>query len=158
MKPLAIFPNAGEAAFAQSLLENAGITSALHDGGADICGVQSARISVANADFARASEIVTIHRSSIGQESELKKDEHPNAKFPFLGIMGLTSIVWCVLWLVYVLLKMPHSELMKNGIFQAAMGLLAIISGSLLWGLAIGFGVALFCLIATTTWRRLRNN
>lgn len=155
MKLLATFANAGEAAFEHSLLADAGIAAELYDGSLDIGSVQSARLQVADEDFVHVSQIVATYRESVtGVRS---KDEHPAARFPFLGIMGLTAILWGAICVLVALTTLSRTGWMMHGMSRAILGWLAIVSTGLLWGLLIGFGVALICLVATVTWRKLNN-
>lgn len=158
MKVLATFSNAGEAGFVQSLLAEEGIVAELDDGAFDVGGVKSVRLRVADEDLARAEPIVAAHRAAAGPTVEAKRDEHPTTRFPFLAVTAGFAVLWCAANVSFVVLKVAPSDLWSGDGTQVLARFTVIVTGSLLWGVVLGLGVAVIALAGYTTWRKLKTN
>ncbi len=156
MKHLINCPNAGEAGLIQSMLASNGIDAEVRDGRSDIGAIPSAQVFVTPEQHAQALGLIAPHHAA--EPVKPSGPAHPAEGFPFLGIMGFTALLWSLVGVVMSVVSIDPDSWRQEGAGSILLSLLAVGALSLLWGLMIGALIALICLIAKVTWRRLKSD
>jgi hypothetical protein len=154
MKHLITCSNDAEAGLLHSMLTSAGIHAHVRDSRADIAGVHRAQLFVPDDQHEQATALLATQRRT--EPVSTIASPHPATGFPFLGIMGLSAIVWCLAYVITAATSIGMGASRESGTADAV--LLFVYGGGLavLWGLFVGALIALVCLIAKITWTKLK--
>jgi hypothetical protein len=149
MRIVSTFANHAEAGFYQSLLQNEGIESFIREFDSLPAGAHSIEVSVHESDHERAVQILA---ALVPAASPKRAFSHPAQGFPFLGILGLVTIIFAIgTFTASLLYFSPAKTIGARLLDLIGAGIFGLVPGA-----GIGFFVALLCLICRPLFQKIK--